>query len=196
MTNANIFMKGQKAFLGGDLEDSIVAFSNALEHGVHPFHSLLNRGIAYLKTCKIDHAVKDFDLIISKGDAVEDFDAIISTAAIHEQAHFYRGIANLNLLKNEEAIQDLDKAIELNPERSASYLARGLAHHALGHHKEAEKNIHDTHVLKNVELGGFIEEYILTESLYYKIIKLFENDDAQWNLSLTRDEIERMASVH
>ncbi len=41
MTTTNTYLKGQKAFLGGDLEDSIKAFSHALEHGVHPFHSHL-----------------------------------------------------------------------------------------------------------------------------------------------------------
>ncbi len=183
MKTTNTFLQGQKAFLGGDLEDSIKAFSDALEHGVRPFHSHLNRGIAYFKIGKFARAIEDFDIIINKDD-------------IHARALFYRGLANLNLGKNEEAIHDLDRSIAFDPERGATYLARGLAHHALGHREKAEKDIHDSHVLNNVELGEFIEENVLSEALFNRTLKFFEKDDAEWNLSLTDDEVFRMARVH
>ncbi len=34
MTTTNTYLQGQKAFLSGDLEDSIKAFSDALEQGL------------------------------------------------------------------------------------------------------------------------------------------------------------------
>ena len=183
MTTTNTFLQGQKAFLGGDLEESIRAFSDALEQGTHPFLSHLNRGIAYLKICQFARAIEDFDVIISRDD-------------IHGRALFYRGIAKLNLEENEEAIHDLDRSLALNPERGATYLARGLAHHALGHRTEAEKDIHDSHVLNNVELGEFMEEYILSESLFNRTLNFFEKDEAKWQLSLTENEVQRMDIVH
>ena len=183
MTTTNTFLQGQKAFLGGDLEESIKAFSDALEEGTHPFHSHLNRGIAYFKIGQFTRAIEDFNVIISKDD-------------IHPRALFYRGLAKLNLGKNEEAIDDLDRSIAFDPERGVAYLARGLAHHALGHRNRAEKDIHDGHVLQNVELGEFIEENILSEALYNRTLKFFEKDDARWNLSLTENEVQRMDDVH
>jgi tetratricopeptide (TPR) repeat protein len=183
MTTINTYLKGQQAFLGGDLEDCIIAFSDALEHGIHPMHSYLNRGIAYFKTALFDRAVEDFNRVIK-----EDKN--------HERALFYRGIAKLNLEENKEAIHDLDRAISLKPDKGASYLARGLAHHSLGHIKEAKKDIHDGHVLKNIELGEFMEENILSETLFNRTLKLFENDEAKWELSLTDSEVERMDVVH
>lgn len=182
-TTNNTYLQGQKAFLSGNFEESINAFSDALEHDIHLFHSHLNRGIAYFKIGQFLRAVEDFDAIITKDDN-------------HSRAFFFRGLAKLNLNRNTEAIHDLDRAITLNPERGASYLARGLAHHALGHRDKAEKDIHNNHVLKNVELGEFIEENILSETLFNRTLEFFENDDAKWNLSLTASEIQRMAIVH
>ena len=48
MTNTKTFLQGQKAFLGGDLEESIEAFSDALEQGVHSFDSHLKIGRAHV----------------------------------------------------------------------------------------------------------------------------------------------------
>jgi tetratricopeptide (TPR) repeat protein len=183
MTTTNTFLKGQKAFLGGDLADSIKAFSDALKLGTHPVHSHLNRGIAYFKIGQFSRAIEDFDVIIGDDN-------------LHGRALFYRGLAKLNLEENEEAIHDLDRSLALNPERGVAYLALGLAHHALGHRAEAEKDIHDSHVLNNVELGEFMEEYIISESLFNRTLKLFEKDDANWRLSLTESEVQRMDTVH
>jgi tetratricopeptide (TPR) repeat protein len=183
MTTTNTFLRGQKAFLGGDLVYSIQAFSDALEQGEHPFHSHLNRGIAYLKIGQFEQAIEDFDLILKRD-------------VFHEQALFYRGVAKLNLEENEEAIHDLDRSLVLNPDRGVAYLARGLAHHALGHWDEVEKNIHDNHALNGVELGGFMEDYILSDALFGRILKFFEKDNGKWRLSLTEDEIQRMATLH
>lgn len=181
--NTNTFMLGQKAFLSGDLATSIKAFSEALKQGDHPFHSSLNRGIAYLKIGQFVRAVEDFDTIINKDDR-------------HDQAFFYRGIAKLNLERNEEAICDLDRSLALNPERGAAYLARGLAHNALGHKREAERDIHDSHALENVELGEFMEEYIFSDSLFNRTLKLLEKDEGRWKLALTENEAQRLTVLH
>ncbi|MCK5069164.1 MAG: tetratricopeptide repeat protein [Desulfocapsa sp.] len=183
MATTNIYQQGQRAFLGGDIERSIEAFSDALEQGIHPYHSHLNRGIAYMKICQLSRAVEDFDRILNKDPT-------------HGRAFFYRGIARLNLGNYEAAIDDFDHSIALNPEKGASYLARGLAHHILGHRVEAEKDIHDNHVLNGIEPGAFMEEHILSESLFNKTLTYFEKDDAAWNLSLTENEVLRMGVVH
>jgi len=182
MTTTNTYLIGQKAFLGGDLEDSIVAFTDAMENGTHPLHSHLNRGIAYFKIARFHHAIKDFDIVINENEN-------------HERALFYRGIAKLNLGKYVEAIHDFNRAITIKPERGNTYLARGLAHHFLGHTKKADKDIHNDHVLKSVELGAFMEENILSESLFNMTLKFFKSDDAKWELSLTDNEIQRMDVV-
>ncbi|MBU0961094.1 MAG: tetratricopeptide repeat protein [Proteobacteria bacterium] len=183
MTSTNTFMLGQKAFLSGDLAASIKAFSDALQQGDHPFHSKLNRGIAYLKIGQFARAIADFDTIIKEDN-------------YHDQAFFYRGIAKLNQEKNEEAIHDLDSCLALNPERGAAYLARGLAHSALGHRGEAEKDIHDRHALNNVELGEFMEEYIFSDPLFSRTLTLFKKDEGRWKLALTENEVQRLGTIH
>jgi len=183
MTTTTAFIEGQKAFLGGDLENSIHAFSDALEHGEHPVHSHLNRGIAYLKLGRFKRAIEDCDLILERD-------------GLHERALYYRGVAKLNLEENESAIHDLDRSLALNPDRGVAYLARGLAHYALGHREAMEKDIHDNHALSTVELGEFMEEYILSGPLFERILEFFEKDKGKWRLSLTEDEIQRMAILH
>jgi len=183
MTTLNTYIQGQKAFLGGDFESSIKDFTSALKQGTHPFHSHLNRGIAYFNIGQFNHAIDDFDAIIDKDDS-------------HERAYFYRGLAKLNLEKNEEALHDFDKSLALRPDRGVTYLARGLAHLGLGHKREAEKDIYDIHVLDNVELGEFIEEYILSETLFNRTLNFIETDEAKWKLLLTASEVLRMDTVH
>lgn len=183
MTTTNTFLQGQKAFLDGDFTKSIKAFSDAVKQDNHSFQSRLNRGIAYLKIGLFLQAIEDFDSIINEND-------------IHDKAYFYRGVAKLNLEENKEAIHDLNRSISLNPERGEAYLARGLAHAGLDHKKEAVKDIHDNHALNSVELGEFIEEYILSEHLFNRTLTLFEIDEAKWRLSLTENEVQRMATLH
>lgn len=176
-------MLGQKAFLSGDLVTSIKAFSDALNQGDHPFHSNLNRGIAYLKIGQFTQAVEDFDTIINNNDQ-------------YDQAFFYRGIARLNLEENEEAIRDLNRSLELNPKRGEAYLARGLAHYALGFTREAERDIHNSHALESIELGAFMEEYIFSDALFNRTLALFKKDEGEWKLALTESEVQGLAVQH
>ena len=51
--------------------------------------------------------------------------------------HFYRGLAKYTSGKYEEAIEDYNKSIEINPQIPVAYNNRGLAKEALGKYKEA-----------------------------------------------------------
>ncbi len=183
MTTLSTYTHGQKAFLDGDFETSIKDFAIALKHGTHPFHSHLNRGIAYFNIGQFKHAINDFDAILEKNDN-------------HERAYFYRGLAKLNMEENKEAILDFNKSLALSPDRGNTYLARGLAYLSLGDIRDAEKDIYDNHVLDNIEVGAFIEEYILSQKLLNRTLKFLETDVAQWRLLLTTTEVLRMDSVH
>ncbi len=183
MTTNSIFLKGQKYFLEGDLKNSIIAFSDALEQGEKWLYSHLNRGIAYLKMSYFGQAIDDFNVVIQENDG-------------NEGALFYRGIAKLNLGESEAAIEDFDRALALNPERGASYLARGIAHFTLGHSAEAERDIHDSHVLNSVEPGAFLEEYIFSNALFNKSGRILDLDQGRWNLVLTEAEVRRMVTFH
>ena len=184
MTTATAFLQGQKAFLSRNWQESIKAFSLALDEGIHPVQAQLNRGIACLKSGQFIRALSDFD-------------AVIGADGGHDLAFFYRGIAWLNQGEPGAALEDLDRSLALNPARGAAHLARGLAHHVLGHKVEEERDIHAQAVLHDVELSEFMEEYIISEPLFEKILAYFANDDAVWNLSLTADEAERLnVTIH
>ena len=48
-----------------------------------------------------------------------------------------RGLANLELKKYQEAINDYDEAIELCPDNSSCYHVRGVAYEKMGKYEEA-----------------------------------------------------------
>jgi tetratricopeptide (TPR) repeat protein len=137
--------------------------------------------MAYLETEQFALAIKDFDMIIKEDDH-------------HDHAFFYRGIARPNQERNEEAIHDVDSCLILNPVRGEAYLARGLAHSALNHKVEAEKDSHNKHALATVELGEFMEKYIFSDSLFSRTLSLFEKDEGNWNLVLTENEVQRLGT--
>ncbi len=39
-----------------------------------------------------------------------------------------------------------------------------------------------------------MEEYVLSELLYTQTLKILENDNAEWKLSLTENEVQRMGA--
>jgi tetratricopeptide (TPR) repeat protein len=49
----------------------------------------------------------------------------------------YRGEANFNIRKYEEALADFDRAIELDPAGAAAFYGRGLVLERQGHYQEA-----------------------------------------------------------
>ena len=51
--------------------------------------------------------------------------------------YYRRGFANVELEKYQEAIENFNKAIELDPNSAAFYSARGLVYVELGKHQEA-----------------------------------------------------------
>jgi protein-S-isoprenylcysteine O-methyltransferase Ste14 len=55
-----LFEEGKKLFLEGKIEDSIDAFSKALDAGAEPGITFLSRGTAYLKLKNPDDALADF----------------------------------------------------------------------------------------------------------------------------------------
>ena len=55
-------------------------------------------------------------------------------------AYYNRGIAYVELGPYERAIEDFDKAVELNPSDGWAYRGRGISYDFLGQHESAQKD--------------------------------------------------------
>ena len=75
-------------------------------------------------------------------EAIEDFDTAIKLSGEKDALSYrYKSLAKFRLEQYEETIENLDKAIELEPKVSFSYRYRGLAKTRLGQYTEAIKDL-------------------------------------------------------
>lgn len=179
MKTLTALQKGQRLFLKGDLPGSIKAFSTALEKDRNSFAALLGRGVAYLKTVNLEHAMTDFEAAVALGKDPS-------------HAYFYRGIVHLNKREYHDAIEDLTEAIRFNPERGVVYLARGLAHGGLEHKNEARADLETAYTAADTDIATFIEEYTISRDLFDRTVALFDYEGGPWKMIMTDDEIIKM----
>jgi tetratricopeptide (TPR) repeat protein len=180
MTELNAFQEAQLLVLKGDLPASIKAFTRAIAEGVEVFKSHINRGKAHLKIGNLDEALADFETAVSLGEEPG-------------RAFFYRGIAHINKDNCQKAVEDFNEALRIIPERGVVLLARGLALGLLGHKVEAKQDLAKAYAMNDTEIGSFLEEYAISETLCERTMALFEEVPGPWNLVLTNDEVIRMS---
>jgi tetratricopeptide (TPR) repeat protein len=99
---------------------------------------------------KVDRIVKDSQQFSSRGNdndvpwtlvifLIVGFGSVMLSLD-YAIAYYNRGVAKSNLGRNEAAILDYNKAIELNPNHANAYYNRGLAKSALGDKTGAKKD--------------------------------------------------------
>lgn len=179
MASDSLFREGQKSFLEERYDDSIHAFTGAIESGEEVARALLSRGVAYLKTGDLKKAVADFTEVLA-----ENQDA--------ERAHFFRGMTYLNQGEYDKAIIDLDFSIAQNPKRGAAFVGRGLAYAELGDDALARENIKHAVVLGNVEKETFINDFAISHTMFNRSVALFDGDRGPWSIVVKDAEMEKI----
>jgi len=89
------------AFARAEYSTSIRLFNQVLAEDPDHRLSLLSRGSAFLRSNRLD-------------EAVADFDRVISLYPENARAYHLRGLAKASRSDDLEALQDFDKAIELD----------------------------------------------------------------------------------
>lgn len=124
----DFFEEGKRLFVEGKLEESIDAFTKALDGGFDQKIVYLSRGAVYLRLKETDKAIGDFSKVIELDKT-------------NARAYYYRGMANTQKKDFEKGVADFSKAIELKPDDGASIFARGASYIELGNIEEAGKDI-------------------------------------------------------
>ncbi len=148
---------------------------------------------------------------VSRGQVVDDFVALalersatgdiqgamealdIAVAAAPDaapQAYYYRALLHLELGDNDQALQDLDKAIEQNPHFAEAFAARGNVYLSVGRPASAVEDFNkalqfglanEASVFVNRGLAYFqMDIYDLAEQDFKKALELDPDSEAAW----------------
>lgn len=129
--------RGALLLAHGDPERAVSDFSRALELNGRWLAPRFNRGLAYLALGDFSAAASDFTFVIEHDE--EDASAWIS-----------RGRARAEL-GDSGALEDFDKAIELQPEWGAAWFARGQFYDSQSERERADSDFFRAHELGHAD---------------------------------------------
>jgi tetratricopeptide (TPR) repeat protein len=153
LTAEQWFKKGYDYNEQKDYDNTIYAYTKAVELNPQYLKAYTNRGNAYFCKGQYDLAIADYHKAIelnpqdplaynnrglayySKGQydlAIDDYNKAIQINPEYEDAYNNRGVTYNNKDQLDLAIADYNKTIELNPQHAAAYDNRGLAYHDKG----------------------------------------------------------------
>ncbi len=164
------FEKGEYYFNKSDFREAIKWYSMAIEHKSDFAITYCKRGFSNINIGEVYNGIADFDKAIYYRP---DFN----------EAYYGRAITKgLGLMDFEGAIEDFNKAIELEPKDAYAYLFRGHAKQFTGNLKgaledliKARKNIVENDWLKvNREFG--IHGKMISEQYVEGLLKTIEKD--------------------
>ena len=116
--------QGQRAMESGDFQRAQAAYGRAIEAGSENPIVFANRCIANDALGQHQEAVGDCTRAIELAEETEDS---LEGYSAHEVLN-NRGVAYLNLRELDEALEDFEAAIELEPEYAEAYANRGRIH--------------------------------------------------------------------
>jgi len=177
MEAREIFREGQFALMRGELEESVGAFTRAIEAGFTEAVVYLSRGAAYMKLKKADEAIADF------GRAIE-----INPGS--DRAHYYRGSAHMLREDYPSAVADLTRAIELNPDHGAAFFARGACHAQLGEDEQATKDMKTALAYAETAAQGIADTFGIIRTHFDMAMALLSGERRPTTVELTEKERE------
>jgi serine/threonine-protein kinase len=115
----------------GDDKGAADAFTSSIELSPEEIDPYYWRGLSRYKIREHDGAHDDFSHVIDNVKKEEHLDFSL------KRTYLYRGILRIKIDDNEGALQDLTKAIEIDPEFSRAYFGRGIVKQLTGNNQGA-----------------------------------------------------------
>ena len=161
------FEIGNIYFAGGEYEEAISSYDQALQFKPDKDQAWNNRGNALGNLGRYEEAISSYDQALQFKP--ED-----------DQAWYNRGVDLGNLGRYEEAISSYDQALQFKPEDDQAWNNRGVALGDLGRYEEAISSYDQAWYNRGVALGnlGRYEEAI---SSFDQALQFKPEDDEAWN---------------
>jgi tetratricopeptide (TPR) repeat protein len=175
MDARELFREGQSHLMRGELQESVEAFTKAIEAGEEGAIVYLSRGAAHMKLKKPAEAIADFGSAIEKDNN-------------NSRAFYYRGSAFMLIDELEKAIEDLSRAIELNPENGAAFFARGTCHAQLEHDEEATRDMKTALAHAETAAQGMADTVGLIRTHFDMAMALLSGERKPTTMQLTEQE--------
>lgn len=150
-------------------EDQIADLSEAIQLDPGNAEAWQLRAVVYAGQGNLEKAIEDFEALLKN-----DNDNLLVHQAVAE--------ALLNLEKHELALAHIERAIEIDPKNSTSYLLRSRVHEQQGKDEEALADLK-----KALEINSTDVMALLARGTYY-----FRKDE----LDLARDDVERALQLN
>ena len=107
------FKLGMSALHNGEHQEAIRHYSKAIELNPRAHAAYVNRAAAYVDTDDLNLALRDLETALALRPGAE--------------AYHYRGIVHFMRENYSQAVQDISKALELQPANANAYIYRALA---------------------------------------------------------------------
>jgi tetratricopeptide (TPR) repeat protein len=105
------------------------------------------------------------------------------------RAYYYRGIAYLTIDDYKDAIAEFSKTLELKPDYTPAFFARGTAYAQLGRDNEATKNIKTALILSDADIYELQEAIGLWRTQFDKTLSLMSGEKKPLEMELTGKEV-------
>lgn len=139
------FQKAMEEFVGQNYEDSIDAFTRAIEIDPELKLAVMSRGSAYFKLDRFEEARRDFDRVVE----IDPNNA---------RAFHLRGLVHDKTGDHQSALADFDSAIAIDPAYGAAYYSRANLHSKMGSADLATEDIQMATHLTEVNIEKFANE--------------------------------------
>ncbi|HEY2582389.1 MAG TPA: tetratricopeptide repeat protein [Mucilaginibacter sp.] len=143
--------RGRGQYEINNMEKAIEYFTKAIEKDVNYSGAYYERGFCYDQTEKFDLAIQDFTQAIKSNNKWEVLSNL--SLAFFSRANSYYSSRHFDPEREEEflalSLEDWNKSIQLNPNKSEAYYGRGLVYDSLG---DLDKAIAD--FKKSYEMGS------------------------------------------
>ena len=149
----DLFQKAMEEFIGRNYEESIEAFTQAIEMDPELKLAVMSRGSAYFKLDRLDKA----HLCAGRGRP-EHLDRVVEIDPTNARAYHLRGLVNDKSGDHQSALADFSKAIDLDPGYGAAYYSRANLHAKLGSADLATEDIQMATHLTEVNIEKFANE--------------------------------------
>lgn len=183
MQDKELFQEAQLLLVQGKHDESIGAFTKAIEAGFKNPVAFLSRGVARLQT-------SDF------GGAAEDFTRAIGLDAKNARAFYYRGVLSMIKESYVDAVEDLTRAIKLKDDYGVAFFARGTALIQIDREEEGMKDIKSAIAISEAQAQGFVDTFGILRTQFDKILAIAAGEnEGPLSLELTNEETLRLKNI-